>query len=294
MVRKAVIPAAGLGTRFLPATKSVPKELLPIVDTPVLQYVVEEAVASGITDILLVISRTKRAIEEHFDFNAELEHELESKGKLEALEAVRKPTKLASIQYVWQPEMRGLGDAIRMARTFVGNEPFAILLGDTLLESTCERPVLQQLLDVREKRGGGSVVALEEVPLEKVSRYGVVDGPLEADGAVTVRGLVEKPRPEEAPSRRVIASRYVLEPAIFECLDRTKPGKGGEIQLTDAMKLLLQTGAALAGCPIQGLRHDAGNKLDFIKTNIHYAMQRPELRESLLSYMKGIVDEASK
>lgn len=289
-VRKAVIPAAGFGTRFLPATKSVPKELLPIVDTPVLQYVVEEAVASGITDILLVISRTKRAIEEHFDRNAELERELELKGKLEALEAVRRPAGLASIQYVWQPEMRGLGDAIRLGRTFVGDEPFAILLGDTLLESTCDRPVLRQLLDVRDARGG-SVIALEEVPLEKVSRYGVIDGPLDADGVVTVRGLVEKPKPEEAPSRRVIASRYVLEPGIFECLDRTPPGKGGEIQLTDAMKLLLQSGAAMSGCMIRGLRHDAGNKLDYIKTNIHYGLQRPDIRDGLLDYLRKVVRE---
>ncbi len=288
MVTKAVIPAAGFGTRFLPATKSVPKELLPIVDTPVLQYVVEEAVASGITDILLVIGRTKRAIEEHFDRAPELERELEAKGKTEALESVRHPAGLARIQYVWQPEMRGLGDAVRLGRTFVGTDPFAVLLGDTLLESTCGRPVLGQLLDVREARGGGSVVALEEVPLEKVSRYGVIDGPLEPDGTVTVRGLVEKPSPAEAPSRRVIASRYVLEPEIFDCLDRTPPGKGGEIQLTDAMRLLLQR-RPMAGCMIRGIRHDAGNKLDYLKTNIHYALQRPDMREPLLAYLRDIV-----
>lgn len=288
MVAKAVIPAAGFGTRLLPASKAVPKELLPVVDKPVLQYVVEEAVASGITDILLVISRSKRAIEEHFDRNAELERDLESKGKLEALESIRLPTRLARIQYVWQQEMRGLGDAVRMARTFVGGDPFAILMGDTLLESTCDRPVLRQILDAREARGGGSVVALEEVPLEKVSRYGVIDGSLDPDGLVTIRGLVEKPSPEEAPSRRVIASRYVLEPEIFDCLDRTPPGKGGEIQLTDAMRMLLAT-RPMTGCPIRGIRHDAGNRLDFLKTNIHYALQRPDLREPLLAYLRDIV-----
>jgi UTP--glucose-1-phosphate uridylyltransferase len=177
---------------------------------------------------------------------------------------------------------------VRLGRTFVGTDPFAVLLGDTLLESTCGRPVLGQLLDVREARGGGSVVALEEVPLEKVSRYGVIDGPLEPDGTVTVRGLVEKPSPAEAPSRRVIASRYVLEPEIFDCLDRTPPGKGGEIQLTDAMRLLLQR-RPMAGCMIRGIRHDAGNKLDYLKTNIHYALQRPDMREPLLAYLRDIV-----
>ena len=270
-ITKAVIPAAGFGTRFLPATKSQPKEMLPVVDTPVIQYVVEEAVASGITDILMVIGRGKRAIEEHFDRSFELEWELEAKGKIGQLEVIRRISSLANIHFVWQKQMLGLGDAIRCAQAHVGDQPFAVMQG--------EIPATRQLLDVYE-RVGTCVVALEEVPLARVSRYGVIVGePLE--GPVwTVRDLVEKPAPEEAPARLVIASRYILVPEIFGALKQVRPGKGGEIQLTDALRMLARN-RPLHGCQVASIRHDAGNNLDFIKTNIHYALERDDLKVPL-------------
>lgn len=280
-VTKAVIPAAGFGTRFLPATKSQPKEMLPIVDTPVIQYVVEEAVASGITDILMVIGRGKRAIEEHFDRSFELEWELEAKGRIRELESVRRISSLANIHFVWQKQMLGLGDAIRCAEAHVGGQPFAVLLGDTLMQG--EVPATRQLLDVYE-RTGTCVVALEEVPLERVQRYGVIVGE-RLDGRVwTIRDMVEKPSPEEAPSRLVVASRYILVPEIFPALAQVRPGKGGEIQLTDALRMLARR-APFHGCQFDSVRHDAGNKLDFIKTNIHYAMARDDLREALSEFI---------
>ena len=276
-ITKAVIPAAGFGTRFLPATKSQPKEMLPIVDTPVIQYVVEEAVASGITDILMVIGRGKRAIEEHFDRSFELEWELEAKGRIRELETIRRISSLANIHFVWQKQMLGLGDAIRCAEAHVGDQPFAVLLGDTLMQG--EVPATRQLLDVY-ARTGTCVVALEEVPLARVQRYGVIVGE-RLDGPVwRIRDLVEKPAPEEAPSRLVVASRYVLVPAIFQALAQIRPGKGGEIQLTDALRMLARQ-APLHGCQVASIRHDAGNNLDFIKTNIHYALARDDLKEAL-------------
>lgn len=277
MVRKAVIPAAGFGTRFLPATKSSPKEMLPVVDTPVIQHVVEEAVASGITDILMVIGRGKRAIEEHFDRNFELEMELEAKGKEDALALIRRVSDLAEIHFVWQKQMNGLGDAVACARHHVGNEPFAVLLGDTVMSSDIpDKPVTRQLLDVFDHHGR-SVVALEQVPLERVSRYGVIDGDAIGDGVYQVRDFVEKPAPEDAPSNLVIASRYVLVPEVFDCLERTLRGKGNEIQLTDAMRLLVKE-QAMYGLHFKGCRHDVGNKLDFIKTNITFALKQDDLR----------------
>ena len=244
-VKKAVIPAAGYGTRFLPATKAQPKEMLTIVDTPVIQYVVEEAVASGITDILIIISRGKRALEDHFDRSFELEADLEAKGKLEELEMVRRIADLADIHYVRQKTMNGLGDAILHARQHVGDEPFAVLLGDTLMQPMNGVPVTRQLLDVFD-RFGESIVALEEVPREKVSRYGIVSGSVVEDGVMLVGDFVEKPKPEEAPSNLAIASRYVFTPEIFGHLSKVKPGKNGEIQLTDAMKMQL-SGRAMYG-----------------------------------------------
>lgn len=285
-VRKAVIPAAGFGTRFLPATKSQPKEMLTVVDTPVIQYVVEEAVASGITDILMIIGRGKRAIEEHFDRNLELEMELEAKNKIKELESLRRISNLADIHFVWQKEMRGLGDAVMHARDHVGNEPFAVLLGDTLLESSTGEPVTKQLLNVFD-RYGESVVALEEVPMEKVSRYGVIDGSQMSDGVMLVRDFIEKPSPEEAPSNLVIASRYVLTPEIFTHLENVKPGKGGEIQLTDAMRAQVRN-RAMYGLKFSGRRHDAGNKLDFLRTNIRYALKRPDLHDDLAAFLTEI------
>ena len=284
-VRKAVIPAAGFGTRFLPATKSSPKEMLPIVDTPVIQYVIEEAVASGITDILIITSKGKTNIENHFDRSFDLEEELERKGRLEELEAMRRIANLADIHYVRQKEMRGLGDAIAIARHHVGNDPFAVLLGDTLQQSTNGVPVTRQLTDTFE-RHGESVVALEEVPRERVSRYGVIDGSpvCGEEGLMLVRDLVEKPAPEDAPSNLVIASRYVLTPDIFDLLDNVKPGKNGEIQLTDALKMQAKS-HAIYGLKVAGKRFDAGNKLDFVKTNILYALERPDLREKLSAFI---------
>jgi UTP--glucose-1-phosphate uridylyltransferase len=286
-VRKAVIPAAGYGTRFLPIAKSVPKEMLPLVDRPVIQYVVEEAVASGITDILLVISRSKRAIEEHFAPAQELEAELIAKGRNEEVAELHKLQRSARLHYVWQPKMGGLGDAVRHARTFVGEEPFALLLGDTVVTSEDEgRPVTRQLADVVEQRGG-SCVALQEVSAEKVSRYGIMAGPVVQPGVIKASVFVEKPKAEEAPSRLAVSARYVLSPGIFDCLDRTQPGKGGELQLTDAMALLMQS-EDLFGLQYAGQRHDIGNKLDFIKANVHFGLQRPEIADALRAYLRSL------
>lgn len=286
-IRKAVIPAAGFGTRFLPISKAVPKEMLPVVDKPVIQYVVEEAVASGITDILLIISRGKRAIEEHFIANPELEADLEAKGKTEPLEELRKLQSLARIHFVFQPKMGGLGDAIRCAREHVNGEPFAVLLGDALVSnSEGAKPVLRQLMDVHEKHGG-SVVALEEVPQEKVSRYGIMGGAEVESGVIRADKFVEKPKPEEAPSRLAVSARYILSSSIFDELEKTKPGKGGEIQLTDAMAALMQR-EPLFGVKYQGRRHDIGNKLDFVKANLWWGLRRPDMADALRAYLKEL------
>lgn len=283
VVRKAVIPAAGYGTRFLPISKAVPKEMLPIVDKPVIQYVVEEAVASGITDILMVISRSKRAIEEHFAPAIDLEVELEGKGKTAELEQLRKLQSMARIHYVWQPKMGGLGDAVRYAKTFVGNEPFALLLGDTVVTTTSDRPVTRQLADVVEARGG-SCVALQEVSEDKVSRYGIMGGDAVEANVIRATKFVEKPKPEEAPSRLAVSARYVLSPTIFEVLERTPPGKGGELQLTDAMAALMNE-EPLFGLRYDGQRHDIGNKLDFIKANVHFGLQRTDVGPALRQWL---------
>lgn len=290
MITKAVIPAAGFGTRFLPATKASPKEMLPIVDTPVIQYVVEEAVASGITDILMVIGKGKRTLEEHFDRSFELELELEAKGKLKELESIRAISNLANIHFVWQRKMLGLGDAIRCARHHVGNEPFAVLLGDTLMQSRNGVPATRQLIDVYD-RFGGCVVALEEVPLERVSRYGVISGERIDDRTYRVTDMVEKPKPEEAPSNLVVASRYILTPDIFGYIDAAKPGKGGEIQITDALRARVADGRPMHGCRVQALRHDAGNTLDFIKTNILYALEHKDIAPALSDFIIAKADE---
>jgi len=286
-VRKAVIPAAGFGTRFLPISKAVPKEMLPVVDKPVIQYVVEEAVASGITDILLIISRGKRSIEEHFISNPELEADLASKGKDEALTELRKLQSLARIHFVFQPRMGGLGDAVRCARDHVGDEPFAVLLGDALVSPTDGNPpVMRQLMDVQEKHGG-SVVALEEVPLEKVSRYGILGGTEVEPGVFKADTFVEKPKPEEAPSRLAVSARYILTPAIFDELDRTPTGKGGELQLTDAMASLMKR-EPLYGVQYAGRRHDIGNKLDFVKANLWWGLRRPDMADSLKEFIRDL------
>ncbi len=291
-VRKAVIPAAGYGTRFLPATKSQPKEMLTVVDIPVIQYVVEEAVASGITDILMIVSRGKRAVEDHFDRCLELEDELEEKNKLAELEIVRRVSNLANIHFIRQKEMRGLGDAISLARHHIGNEPFAVLLGDTLLRSGNDTPVTKQLLDVYD-RYHETVVALEEVPMERVSRYGVINGTPVTDDVMLIRDLVEKPKPEEAPSNLVIASRYVLTPEVFSHLDNVKPGKNGEIQITDALRAQAAQ-RAMYGLKFCGKRFDAGNKIDFLKTNITYALEREDLREPLAKFIIETAEQLKK
>ena len=286
MIRKAVIPAAGFGTRLLPASKSQPKEMLPIVDTPTIQYVVEEAVAAGITDILMIIGKGKRAIEEHFYRNFELELELEEKGKTKELEKLKRISDLANVHFVWQKELNGLGDAISYARNHVGNEPFAVLLGDTLVRSESGESVTKQMIDVYE-RYHESVVALEEEDHDKVSRYGVMDGNPIDKNIYLVDNFVEKPAPEDAPSNLVIAGRYVLTPEIFDCIDRTPPGKNDEIQLTDAMELLLKE-RAMYGLRFEGRRYDLGNRLDFIKTNIEFALMRDDLKEGLSSFIKEL------
>jgi UTP--glucose-1-phosphate uridylyltransferase len=287
MIRKAVIPAAGYGTRFLPATKSQPKEMLPIVDTPVIQYVVEEAVKAGITDILMVIGKGKRAIEEHFDRSFQLEAQLQSKNRLEDLAKIRGISEMADIHFVWQKEMKGLGDAIYCARHHINDEPFAVLLGDTVIDSAT--PAVGQLLESYEKVHN-PVVLLEEVDRSRVSRYGVIDGNEEEPGLYRVRDFIEKPSVEEAPSNLVIASRYVFTPDIFKYLEQTKPGKGGEIQITDAMRLMVQK-RLMYGRKLDGRRCDIGNKEGFVRTNLEFALKDKDMAESMKQYIRKLATE---
>ncbi|MDY7028487.1 MAG: UTP--glucose-1-phosphate uridylyltransferase GalU [Spirochaetota bacterium] len=290
MVKKAVIPAAGYGTRFLPATKAQPKEMLPLVDKPVIQYVVEEAVASGIKDILLVIGRGKRALEEHFSRNFELEEQLLRNGKTAELEQIRGLPEDVHIHFVWQHEQKGLGDAVKCARHHVGNEAFALLLGDTVLESSADIPVTRQLIEIYNQYEE-AVLALEEVPREKVSRYGVIDGTLLQERVYGIRALVEKPAADKAPSNLVIAARYVLPPEIFSALDMVRPGgAGGEIQLTDALQMLVQD-RSIYGCHIRGRRHDLGNKLDWLKANILYGLKENDMSADLTAWLRQTLDQ---
>ena len=284
MIRKAVIPAAGFGTRFLPATKSQPKEMLPVVDTPVIQYVVEEAAAAGIRDILMIIGRGKRAIEEHFDRNLELEAELEAKHRAAEAAAIRRISHLANIHFVWQKELKGLGDAIAHARDHVGREPFAVLLGDTILDA--RKPATRQLMDVFE-RYQEPVVAVEEVEWSKVSRYGVLDATRMTDSLYLVKDFIEKPTRAEAPSNLAIAGRYVFTPEIFDCLAQIGRGKNNEIQLTDAMRLLVRTRAMYA-LRFAGTRYDVGNKLDFIKTNVVFGLKQKDLAKDLRAFLRAL------
>jgi UTP--glucose-1-phosphate uridylyltransferase len=284
MVRKAVIPAAGFGTRFLPATKSQPKEMLPIVDKPTIQFVVEEAVAAGITDILMIIGKSKRAIEEHFDRSYELEEELEDKGKLEELAQIRRISSMADVHFVWQKELKGLGDAVYHARHHVNGEPFLLLLGDTVIQS--QHSIAGQLVELYE-RYNETVVALEAVDPEKVERYGVIGGTQIDAGLHLINRLVEKPKREEAPSNLVIAARYVFSPKIFGYIEKTPPGKNGEIQLTDAMQLMLKD-MAMYGLVFDGKRHDIGNKLDFLKTNVLFGLEQPDINQEFREFIKEI------
>lgn len=289
-VKKAIIPAAGFGTRLLPATKSQPKEMIPIVDKPVIQYVIEEAVASGITDILMVIGKGKRAIEEHFDRNFELEYTLQQKGKTKELEEILAITNLGNIHFVWQKELNGLGDAISYGKQHVGNEPFAVLLGDTILQSDNQIPVTKQLIQHFETYQS-SVVALEQVPKELVYRYGVMGGDqVSGAGLYKVNSWIEKPNPEQAPSNLVIAGRYVFTPEIFDHLENIPTGINNEIQLTDAMKLMLNF-QDMYGFHFAGKRYDVGNKLDFIKTNLIFGLNRPEYNKHLREWIKNLAQE---
>jgi UTP--glucose-1-phosphate uridylyltransferase len=265
-------------------TKSIPKEMLPVVDKPVIQYVVEECVNSGIEEILIVIGRGKRAIEEHFGRSTDLERELVERGKPELSDEIRAISEMANIHYVWQNELKGLGDAVLCGRAFCGNEPFALLLGDTIVESADpDRPVLKQLLEIHDEQNA-SVVALEEVPDEKVSRYGIAGGDDVKEGVIKINRLIEKPSLEEAPSNLAIASRYVFRPKIFALLEETQRGKNNEVQLTDAMSALLSKNE-MYGLRFQGKRHDIGNKLDFLKTNLEFALKRSDLSRELKKSM---------
>jgi UTP--glucose-1-phosphate uridylyltransferase len=287
MIRKAVIPAAGFGTRFLPATKSQPKEMLPIVDTPVIQYVVEEAVQAGITDLLMIIGKGKRSIEEHFDRSFQLEAQLAAQGKRTELQLLRRISDLAEIHFVWQKEMRGLGDAVYCARHHVNNEPFAVLLGDTVIDAATSAAAQMVGLfeEVRQP-----VILLEQVEPRKVSLYGVIEGDEVRPGVYRIRDFVEKPKPEKAPSNLVIAGRYLLTPDIFEILADTKPGPGGEIQLTEALKMLARN-RPVYGLQLDGRRCDIGNKEGFIRTNIEFALKRADMAEDLRQYIMQLAKQ---
>ncbi|TWI58127.1 UTP--glucose-1-phosphate uridylyltransferase [Halalkalibacter nanhaiisediminis] len=286
-VKKAIIPAAGLGTRFLPATKAMPKEMLPIVDKPTIQYIVEEAVASGIEDIIIVTGKAKRAIEDHFDHSFELEQNLLNKGKIDLFNEVQKSSKLVDIHYIRQKEPRGLGHAIWCARKFIGNEPFAVLLGDDIVQA--EKPCLKQLIEQYD-RYNASILGVQTVRDEDVSRYGIVDGKEMGERFYNVYNLVEKPNQEEAPSNLAILGRYILSPKIFDILDKQEPGAGGEIQLTDAIAGLNQFEAVYA-YDFEGVRYDVGEKMGFIKTTIDFALEREELRHELLEYLTKMVEK---
>jgi UTP--glucose-1-phosphate uridylyltransferase len=285
-VRKAVFPAAGLGTRFLPATKAQPKEMLPLVDKPIIQYVIEEAVAAGLTNIIIVTGRGKNAIEDHFDTSYELENMLERRGNTDLLEQVRAISNMITVSYVRQGETLGLGHAVLMARELVGNEPFAVMLGDDIIDSAV--PCMKQMVDVFD-RFGEPVIAVYQVPREEISAYGVIDGVPDAkDGRVyRIRDLVEKPRAEEAPSDLAIIGRYILTPDIFEALERTPRDRGGEIQLTNGIRALKDR-RPLYGYRFEGVRHDAGNKLGFLKATVEFALKREDLGGEFRRYLKSL------
>jgi len=284
-VRKAIIPAAGLGTRFLPATKAQPKEMLPIVDKPTLQYIIEEAVESGIEEILIITGRNKKSIEDHFDKSVELELELKAKGKQELLEEVRKISNMVNIHYIRQKEPKGLGHAIYCAKSFIGNEPCAVLLGDDIVYS--EKPCLKQLIEVYEYYNS-SVLGVQQIEQKDVHKYGIVDGQKIDTTVSRVNRLVEKPKTEEAPSNIAILGRYIITPAIFDILENTQPGANGEIQLTDALNQLSRTEAVYA-YEFSGRRFDVGDKLGFLEATVEYALRRDELREPFLNYLNSIV-----
>jgi UTP--glucose-1-phosphate uridylyltransferase len=285
-IRKAVFPAAGLGTRFLPATKAQPKEMLPLVDKPIIQYVIEEAVASGLTSIILVTGKGKNAIEDHFDVSYDLERHLEARGQKEQLEQVRAISSMISVSYVRQGEQLGLGHAVLQARDLVGDEPFAVMLGDDIIDAPI--PCMRQMMNVFESHGG-PVVAVQQVPRSEISAYGVIDGAPEGNTGrlYRVRDMVEKPRAEDAPSDLAIIGRYILTPDIFEEIEQTERGKGGEIQLTDGLRRLAER-RPLYGYRFTGTRHDAGNKLGFLKATVEFALKRDDLGAPFREYLKSL------
>ncbi|MCL2739958.1 MAG: UTP--glucose-1-phosphate uridylyltransferase GalU [Oscillospiraceae bacterium] len=286
-VKKAVIPAAGLGTRFLPATKAIPKEMLPIVDKPTIQYIVEEAVASGIEDILIISGRTKRAVEDHFDKSYELENELKITGKDDFLKEVEAISHLANIHYVRQREALGLGHAIYCAKAFVGNDPFVVMLGDVLCYTPeGEKTYLKEMIDLYDEKGA-SVIGTQEVPQEDVHKYGIVDGKEIKPGMYVINSLIEKPKPGETASRSSIFGRYVISPQIFEILENTRPGRNNEIQLTDALNTLAQQGNMLA-LDYMGKYNDVGHHIGFLEATVEYALRRPDLKDEFATFLKGL------
>ncbi len=283
-ITKAVFPAAGLGTRFLPATKASPKEMLPLVDKPLIQYVVEEAVASGIEEVVLITGRGKRAIEDHFDVAFELEEDLKAKGKHKLLSEVQRIADLVTFCYIRQKKALGLGHAVLAAKRVVGNEPFSVLLGDDIIDA--EVPVLRQMMKVY-SRYPATILAIQKVPKAMTHQYGIIDGKKIEDGVYLVKNLVEKPSPQEAPSNLAIIGRYILAPEIFPALERTKPGKGGEIQLTDGLRLLMEKQPIYA-FEFHGVRHDAGDKLGFLKATVEFGLKNEEFGAEFRSYLQKL------
>lgn len=290
LVRKAIIPAAGLGTRFLPATKAQPKEMLPIVDKPTLQYIIEEAVESGIEEILIITGRNKKSIEDHFDRSIELELELEAKGKHDLLKQVREISDMVNIHYIRQKEPKGLGHAIYCAKSFIGNEPFAVLLGDDIVYN--DKPCLKQMIEAYNEYKT-TILGVQKVAALDVCKYGIVDGKQIEDRVYKVKDLVEKPSREEAPSNIAILGRYIINPSIFEILEHTKPGKGGEIQLTDGLKELASREAMYAYI-FEGRRYDVGDKQGFLEATVEFALRREDLREEFLDYLVKTIQKETK
>ncbi|MDI9482733.1 MAG: UTP--glucose-1-phosphate uridylyltransferase GalU [Bacillota bacterium] len=286
-VQKAIIPAAGLGTRFLPATKAQPKEMLPIVDTPTIQFIVEEAVSSGIEDIIIVTGRSKRAIEDHFDKSYELEEELKKSGKEDLLSQIRDISNLVNIHYIRQKEPKGLGHAIYCAKAFIGNEPFAVLLGDDIVRA--EEPCLKQLINVYNEYKT-TILGVQKVPVNEVSSYGIIGGKQVDERVVKVNDMVEKPDIDKAPSNTAILGRYIISPSIFSHLENIPPGKNGEIQLTDALKSLMKDEAIYAYDFI-GKRYDVGNRMGFLKATVEFALERDDLKDEFKAYLKQIIKD---
>jgi len=286
-VRKAIIPAAGLGTRFLPATKATPKEMIPIVDKPTIQYIVEEAAAAGIEDILIISGRNKRAIEDHFDKSYELEEELHRKGKQELLSCVREISNIANIHYIRQKEAKGLGHAIYCAKSFIGDEPFAVLLGDDIVDS--RTPCIKQLMDVYSEYRT-TILGVQKVPLPDVSKYGIVSCKQIDERVYKVKGLVEKPDVDQSPSNIAILGRYIISPRIFEFLEKATPGKGGEIWLTDALQQLMECEAMYA-FEFEGDRYDVGDRIGFLKATVEFALKREDLSAEFTAFLKDKVEK---